>query len=124
MRDDESEAPLEGELAAFAGRLSRLSPAPATAEARDALLYRAGMVCDRYSGALLPSVPMPLVAAMAGAGVVALAAFAWREWRSHRRGEHVDPIARDPGARRIRGGPAPQTGGARAAARIGAPQSG
>jgi hypothetical protein len=58
-----------------------------------ALLYRAGMVCDRYSGALLPSVPLPLVAAMAATGVVALAAFAWREWRSHRRGEHVDPIA-------------------------------
>jgi hypothetical protein len=58
-----------------------------------ALLYRAGMVCDRYSGALLPSAPVPLVAAMAAAGVVALAAFAWREWRSHRRGEHVDPIA-------------------------------
>ena len=57
-----------------------------------ALLYRAGMVCDRYSGALLPSVPLPLVAAMTGAGVMALAAFAWREWRTHRRGEHVDPI--------------------------------
>lgn len=58
-----------------------------------ALLYRAGMVCDRYSGALLPSVPLPLVAAMAAAGVLALGAFAWREWRSHRRGERVDPIA-------------------------------
>jgi hypothetical protein len=36
---------------------------------------------------------VPLVSAIAAAGVVALAAFAWREWRSHRRGEHVDPIA-------------------------------
>ncbi len=58
-----------------------------------ALLYRAGMVCDRYAGAALPSVPMPLVQAMAAAGVVALAAFARREWQSYRSGERVDPIA-------------------------------
>lgn len=57
-----------------------------------ALLYRAGMVCDRYAGAALPTVPAPLVNAMACLGVLALAAFAWREWRCHRRGEHVDPI--------------------------------
>lgn len=57
-----------------------------------ALLYRAGMVCDRYSGALLPSVPMPLVETMALAGGLALLAFVWREWRSHRDGERVDPI--------------------------------
>jgi hypothetical protein len=29
---------------------------------------------------------------MAAAGAVALAAFAWREWRAHRAGAHVDPI--------------------------------
>jgi hypothetical protein len=57
-----------------------------------ALLYRAGMVCDRYSGALLPSVPIAFVEAMALAGVMALLAFGWREWRCHRSGEHVDPI--------------------------------
>ena len=57
-----------------------------------ALLYRAGAVCDRYSGAVLPSVPMPLVAAIGGVGVAALGAFAWREWQSHRRGDRVDPI--------------------------------
>jgi hypothetical protein len=58
-----------------------------------ALLYRADMVCDRYSGALLPRVPTAVVAALGVAGVAALAAFAWREWRDHRRGERVDPIA-------------------------------
>lgn len=57
-----------------------------------ALLYRAGMVCDRYSGAALPSVPAELVGAMAVAGVVALAAFGWREWRCYREGHDVDPI--------------------------------
>lgn len=57
-----------------------------------ALLYRAGAVCDRYAGAPLPSVPTALVHTMAMAGALALAAFAWREWRAHRRGEHVDPI--------------------------------
>jgi hypothetical protein len=57
-----------------------------------ALLYRAGMVCDRYSGALLPSVPTPLVEAMAVMGGLALLAFGWREWRCHRSGERVDPI--------------------------------
>jgi hypothetical protein len=57
-----------------------------------ALLYRAGMVCDRYSGAPLPSVPAALVETMAVAGVLALAAFAWREWRCHQAGEVVDPI--------------------------------
>jgi hypothetical protein len=56
------------------------------------LLYRAGMVCDRYSGALLPSVPTPLVETMAVMGGLALLAFGWREWRSHRSGERVDPI--------------------------------
>jgi len=58
-----------------------------------ALLYRAGSICDRYSGALLPSVPLPLVELMGIAGVLALAAFARREWQSYRRGERVDPIA-------------------------------
>jgi len=58
-----------------------------------ALLYRAGMVCDRYSGAVLPSVPMALVGSLALAGVLALGAFAWREFQCHRRGERVDPIA-------------------------------
>lgn len=57
-----------------------------------ALLYRAGAVCDRYAGAPLPSVPTALVQTMAVAGALALAAFAVREWQSHRRGEHVDPI--------------------------------
>lgn len=57
-----------------------------------ALLYRAGMVCDRYAGALLPAAPIELVQVMAAAGVVALGAFAWREWQSYRAGEHVDPI--------------------------------
>jgi hypothetical protein len=57
-----------------------------------ALLYRAGVVCDRYSGALLPSVPAPLVQTMAVAGVVALLAFGWREWRCRRNGGRVDPI--------------------------------
>ena len=57
-----------------------------------ALLYRAGLVSDRYSGAPLPSVPLELVAGLAAAGVVALAAFGWREWRCHRAGGHVDPI--------------------------------
>src|SRR4029453_14440443 len=57
-----------------------------------ALLYRAGMVCDRYAGAALPSVPLPLLEAMALAGGGALAAFAGREWRCHRRGERVDSI--------------------------------
>jgi hypothetical protein len=58
-----------------------------------ALLYRAGMVCDVYSGALLPSVPIPVIAAMAVAGVLALAAFAQREWLAHQRGERVDPTS-------------------------------
>jgi hypothetical protein len=58
-----------------------------------ALLYRAGMVCDRYSGAALPSVPMALVEALAVAGVLALGAFAWREFQCYRRGGRVDPIA-------------------------------
>jgi hypothetical protein len=59
-----------------------------------ALLYRAEIVCNQYSGAVLPSVPvpLPLLEAMAAAGVVALGSFAWREWRCHRRGERVDPI--------------------------------
>jgi hypothetical protein len=57
-----------------------------------ALLYRAGLVCDRYSGALLPSVPAPLVEAMAVAGALALAAFGWREWSARRSGARVDPI--------------------------------
>jgi hypothetical protein len=57
-----------------------------------ALLYRAGVVCDRYSGALVPAVPMPFIETMAVMGALALAAFGWREWRSHRRGEKVDPI--------------------------------
>lgn len=57
-----------------------------------ALLYRAGVVCDQYAGAALPSVPTELVLAMALAGALALAAFAGREWRAHRRGEQVDPI--------------------------------
>lgn len=58
-----------------------------------ALLYRASVVCGEYSGAALPSVPMPLVQAMAVAGMLALAAFGCREWRCHRNGERVDPIA-------------------------------
>jgi hypothetical protein len=57
-----------------------------------ALLYRAGAICDRYAGAPLPSPPAALVQTLAVAGVVALAAFAWREWHAHRRGVHVDPI--------------------------------
>lgn len=57
-----------------------------------ALLYRAGAVCDQYAGAPLPSVPAALVRTMGGAGLVALAAFAWREWRARRCGENVDPI--------------------------------
>lgn len=57
-----------------------------------ALLYRANAVCGLYSGAPLPTVPMPLVQAMAIAGGLALAAFAWREWRAARDGEAVDPI--------------------------------
>jgi hypothetical protein len=57
-----------------------------------ALLYRAGAVCDRYSGALLPSAPPAVVNGMAIAGALALAAFIHREWRSHREGERVDPI--------------------------------
>jgi hypothetical protein len=57
-----------------------------------ALLYRAGMVCDTYSGALLPVAPMVLVQVMALAGGLALAAFAWREWQAYRGGERVDPI--------------------------------
>src|SRR5262249_43402671 len=57
-----------------------------------ALLYRAGAVSDRYSGALLPSFPTAVIRSMAIAGVVALLAFAWREWRTHRNGERVDPI--------------------------------
>jgi hypothetical protein len=57
-----------------------------------ALLHRAGAVCDRYAGAPLPSVPMPIVHALAAAGTLALAAFAWREWSARRRGERVDPI--------------------------------
>ncbi len=57
-----------------------------------ALFYRAGMVSSHYSGAVVPSFPMLLVEAMAVAGAMALAAFAWREWQSHRRGERVDPI--------------------------------
>jgi hypothetical protein len=57
-----------------------------------ALLYRAGMVCNEYSGAPLPVLPMPLVQTMAVAGGAALAAFVWREWRDHRDGQRVDPI--------------------------------
>jgi hypothetical protein len=57
-----------------------------------ALLYRAGAVSDRYSGALLPSFPASLIWTMALMGVVALVGFAWREWRAYRGGEHVDPI--------------------------------
>jgi hypothetical protein len=57
-----------------------------------ALLYRAGMVCDTYSGALLPAAPLALVQVLGVAGVLALAAFARREWQSYRAGEHVDPI--------------------------------
>ncbi len=57
-----------------------------------ALLYRASAVCRQYAGAPLPSVPTTLVQTMAVAGAVALAAFAWREWRARRRGVHVDAI--------------------------------
>jgi hypothetical protein len=58
-----------------------------------ALLYRAGAVCDQYSGAPVPSLPVPLIEALAVTGAVALGAFAWREWSAHRAGERVDPIA-------------------------------
>jgi hypothetical protein len=58
-----------------------------------ALLYRAGAVCDQYAGAPLPLMPATLVEALAVAGVLALGAFAWREWSAHRAGERVDPIA-------------------------------
>lgn len=57
-----------------------------------ALLYRAGSVSDRYAGAALPSGPSLVIQTMAVAGVLALVAVAWREWRSYRRGERVDPI--------------------------------
>jgi hypothetical protein len=57
-----------------------------------ALLYRAGAVSNNYSGALLPAFPTVLVQVMAIAGVAALLAFAWREWRDYRNGERVDPI--------------------------------
>jgi hypothetical protein len=57
-----------------------------------ALLYRAGAVSDRYSGALLPSFPAALIQTMAIAGVAALLAFAWRECRAYRDGERVEPI--------------------------------
>jgi hypothetical protein len=57
-----------------------------------ALLYRAGAVSNRYSGALLPAFPTALTGAIAIAGVAALLAFAWREWRDHRNGARVDPI--------------------------------
>jgi hypothetical protein len=57
-----------------------------------ALLYRAGAVSARYSGASLPSFPTALTLTMAIAGVAALLVFAWREWRAHRNGERVDPI--------------------------------
>jgi hypothetical protein len=57
-----------------------------------ALLYRAGAVSARYSGALLPSFPTALILTMAIAGVAALLAFAWREWRDNRNGQRVDPI--------------------------------
>jgi len=57
-----------------------------------ALLYRVGAVSARYSGALVPAFPMPLIQIMAIAGVGALLGFAWREWHAHRNGERVDPI--------------------------------
>lgn len=57
-----------------------------------ALLYRAGSVCDTYSGATVPSVPAALVTVVALAGVLALGAFVRREWRCHRAGREVDPI--------------------------------
>jgi hypothetical protein len=57
-----------------------------------ALLYRARAVSNRYSGAPLPAFPTELIQLMAIAGVAALLAFAWREWRDHRNGARVDPI--------------------------------
>lgn len=57
-----------------------------------ALLYRAGLVSEQYSGAMLPAVPLPVTQVLALAGVAALLAFAWRELAAHRRGEVVDPI--------------------------------
>jgi hypothetical protein len=57
-----------------------------------ALLYRAGAVSNRYSGALLPAFPAALIQTMAIAGVAALLGFAWREWHAYRNGERVDPI--------------------------------
>lgn len=57
-----------------------------------ALLYRANVVCGTFSGAALPAVPMLVVEALAVAGVLALAAFVWREYRCHRSGASVDPI--------------------------------
>jgi hypothetical protein len=57
-----------------------------------ALVYRAGAVCDHYAGAPLPTVPTAFPLTMAITGALALAAFGWREWSSHRRGENVDPI--------------------------------
>jgi hypothetical protein len=57
-----------------------------------ALLYRASTICDRYSGALLPALPMPFLELMGMLGVLALAAVAGREWRSYRRSEPVEPL--------------------------------
>lgn len=57
-----------------------------------ALLYRAGIVCNTYAGALLPAAPLVLVQAMAAAGACALIAFACREWLAWRAGQDVDPI--------------------------------
>jgi hypothetical protein len=57
-----------------------------------ALLYRAGAVSDRYSGALLPAFPAAVIQTMAIAGVAALLGFAWREWHASRNGERVDWI--------------------------------
>ncbi len=57
-----------------------------------ALLYRARMVSENYSGAILPAAPMPLIEAMGVLGVVALLAFGLREWRAYHSGEDVDPL--------------------------------
>lgn len=49
-----------------------------------ALLYRPVAVSNVYSGAVVPTFPLPLVQLVAAAGLVALIAFVWRELRDPR----------------------------------------